>query len=308
MNRLRAAVDAMEEVVAADYWPVPTYDEILFYGLNPWLYGIGDYSNRLGKAVRWSRFDEGVLSYRTDFSMGKLDGIIEPLRRAVGKYAISDCVTKYYCSFPELKKDNQSYEIKRIPPINSLSVEVAEVLRHCFNYKGFPYSQKYIFFASSSDIDGEPFGETEMVLNLADKLGANNLLVKMHPRDTRMVYSQYGIEVMSDGGIPWEVIQLCEDMSDRVLLTATSGSFLTISAMSVCDALSLFLVPDEINSQALSQRVATIQETLDALHDSNHAMNVKLVPFREFLSSFNTPQEKSPVTGFSVDEKSMPLA
>ena len=31
MERLRAAVDAMEEIVAADYWPVPTYDEILFY-------------------------------------------------------------------------------------------------------------------------------------------------------------------------------------------------------------------------------------------------------------------------------------
>ena len=31
MARLRAAVDAMEEVVAADYWPVPTYDDILFY-------------------------------------------------------------------------------------------------------------------------------------------------------------------------------------------------------------------------------------------------------------------------------------
>ena len=31
MERLRAAVDAMEEVVAADYWPVPTYDDVLFY-------------------------------------------------------------------------------------------------------------------------------------------------------------------------------------------------------------------------------------------------------------------------------------
>lgn len=28
---LRAAVDAMEEIVAADCWPVPTYDDILFY-------------------------------------------------------------------------------------------------------------------------------------------------------------------------------------------------------------------------------------------------------------------------------------
>ncbi|MDO4437425.1 MAG: glutamine synthetase III [Coriobacteriaceae bacterium] len=31
MNELRAAVDAMEEIVAADYWPVPTYDDVLFY-------------------------------------------------------------------------------------------------------------------------------------------------------------------------------------------------------------------------------------------------------------------------------------
>ncbi|MDY2777377.1 MAG: glutamine synthetase III [Collinsella sp.] len=31
MASLRAAVDAMEEIVAADYWPVPTYDDILFY-------------------------------------------------------------------------------------------------------------------------------------------------------------------------------------------------------------------------------------------------------------------------------------
>ena len=31
MARLRAAVDAMEEIVAADYWPVPTYDDVLFY-------------------------------------------------------------------------------------------------------------------------------------------------------------------------------------------------------------------------------------------------------------------------------------
>ena len=31
MGRLRAAVDAMEPIVAREYWPVPTYDDILFY-------------------------------------------------------------------------------------------------------------------------------------------------------------------------------------------------------------------------------------------------------------------------------------
>lgn len=31
MDDLRAAVDAMEPIVASDYWPVPTYDDMLFY-------------------------------------------------------------------------------------------------------------------------------------------------------------------------------------------------------------------------------------------------------------------------------------
>lgn len=31
MGALRAAVDAMEPIVASDYWPVPTYDDMLFY-------------------------------------------------------------------------------------------------------------------------------------------------------------------------------------------------------------------------------------------------------------------------------------
>ena len=31
MEKLRAAVDALEDVVARDYWPVPTYNDILFY-------------------------------------------------------------------------------------------------------------------------------------------------------------------------------------------------------------------------------------------------------------------------------------
>ena len=31
MERLRAEVDALEIVVAAEHWPVPSYNDILFY-------------------------------------------------------------------------------------------------------------------------------------------------------------------------------------------------------------------------------------------------------------------------------------
>ncbi len=31
MDRLRAAVDAMETICSKEYWPLPTYNDILFY-------------------------------------------------------------------------------------------------------------------------------------------------------------------------------------------------------------------------------------------------------------------------------------
>jgi glutamine synthetase len=31
MDELRAAIDSMEPIVSNDYWPVPTYNDILFY-------------------------------------------------------------------------------------------------------------------------------------------------------------------------------------------------------------------------------------------------------------------------------------
>ena len=31
MEHLRACVDAMEKVCGAEYWPVPTYNEMLFW-------------------------------------------------------------------------------------------------------------------------------------------------------------------------------------------------------------------------------------------------------------------------------------
>lgn len=257
------------------------YDEIVFYGLNPWLYGIGDESVRKGKNVRWSRFDEGILSYDTDFAVGRIDGLLEPLRRMARKYAITDSVDRYYCYFPELKNSNLHWGIREIPLLNKESIDAVKAIRSVFGFDEFPYTQKYLFFASSSDIDGEPFGETEIVLKLAEAVGPENLLVKMHPRDTRDIYRNHGITVMENSQIPWEVVQLCSDMRGRVLLTVTSGAFLSASAMSECPAKAAFIVPDCADSPWLEKRVQSIGEAVQSLHRKGFARNVKVVQLGE---------------------------
>ena len=95
------------------------------------------------------------------------------------------------------------------------------------------YKEKYIFFTSICDFEnGEPIGEYELVCKVADFVGKENLLIKTHPRDTRTIYEDNGFTVDKNSSIPWEAIQLSRDFSDKVFLTATSGSVLAGSFMS----------------------------------------------------------------------------
>lgn len=252
------------------------YDEVVFYGLNPWLYEIGDGSVRCGSAVRWSRYDEGILSYGTDFSVGVLDRTIEPLRKLFGKYRITEEVSRYYCYFPELKQEER-WDVRRIPKLDRSCADTIEILKKVFSFEGFPYDQQYIFFASSSDIDGRSFGETEFILRIADIVGADNLLVKMHPRDTRDVYRSRGVSVMENSQIPWEVIQLCAEMGGRSLLTITSGAFLSISAMAGSESKAVFVIPENLEMPWLRERMKTITKTVEALHCLGYAENVGCV-------------------------------
>lgn len=252
------------------------YDEVVFYGLNPWLYEIGDGSMRCGGSIRWSRYDEGILSYGTDFSVGLLDRTIEPLRKLFGKYRITEEISRYYCYFPELKQEER-WDVRRIPQLDRSCTDTIEILKKVFSFKSFPYDQQFVFFASSSDIDGRPFGETEFVLRIADIVGADNLLVKMHPRDTRDVYRSRGVAVMENSQIPWEVIQLCAEMDGRFLLTITSGAFLSISAMAGSESKAAFVIPEGLEMPWLRERVGTIMKTVETLHCLGYAKNVGCV-------------------------------
>ena len=89
------------------------------------------------------------------------------------------------------------------------------------------YPQKYIYFAGTLDFEGgKPIGEFELVQKIAKQVGKENLLVKVHPRDTRSVYAEEGLLVDKNSSKPWEIIQMLGDFSNKVFLTATSGSVL----------------------------------------------------------------------------------
>lgn len=254
---------------------IELYDEIIFYNLELDLYEIADYYKKIGHRVRWSKFEEGILSYDTDFSKGVRISATRFLRRITKRTDVAECVNKYYCFFPEIKETHTKWEMVSIPLLEKNEAKLRDVLNYIFDYEPNKYPQKYIFFASSSDIDGHPFGETELVLKIADEVGVDNLLVKMHPRDDRTVYEDYGISVLRDSYIPWEVMQLNNVVDEVMLLTIHSGAFLSISAIMNQETKGRFLferVTCEDNTfNRRSQQIAT---TLDKLHKMNKCQNI----------------------------------
>lgn len=254
---------------------VDLYDEIIFYNLDLVLYSISDYYDKINHAVKWSRFEEGVLSYDTDFQMGLRIKVTRNIRKYIKRSDVALKVERYYCMFPELKATHKEWEFIKIPEIGANIIRLKEILNYIFNYQPEENKQKYIFFASSSDIDGHPFGETELILKIAEKVGNDNLLVKIHPRDGRKIYEEHGIRVLKNSYIPWEVMQLNQSMDDCVLLTVNSGAFISITAMLNQRIKGVFLYPCvNCDTPAFQKRASQISDMLHKLHKWNICMGL----------------------------------
>lgn len=226
------------------------------------------YKNNPGMVC--SRMEEGVLAYDVFFHEGadKLTGrlaAITKIRKLLKKANIFTLLKRFYCFQPDFYKGclkpvkidsvSEKGKMKDIL-IRSFSVDLNEE----------SYKEKYIFFTSVYDFEGgEPIGEYELVCKIADLVGKENLLVKTHPRDVRTIYEDNGFTVDKNSDVPWEAIQLSRDFSDKVFLTATSGSVLAGSFMSENPPKTFFMHKccNILDNKPAQKSVETIEELLN---------------------------------------------
>lgn len=259
--------------------PAP-YDLIIFFNITDEIYWISNASRALGGRGELARMEEGLASCDSNhahYVLGR-NVIREEVRSILGRPCISDPQLPFYCFIPELCDADFPAKPLPIPSISQTKDELATAMRGVFRHVEFPYSQQFIYFASSTDVDGYSFGETEMVLKIASIVGKHNLAVKMHPRDGRDVYRKAGLTVVENSYVPWEVFQLCNDFSERTFLSATSGSFLTMSAIGGNrQPSSLFVAPDHMTETQKDNWLFSrdwIDSTVDKLHKLGLCNNI----------------------------------
>lgn len=208
---------------------IEKYDEVIFHNWTFHVFALLDYYEKIHHYPIWSRFEEGLFSYNVDYGTFKSNTRIWTtikIRNLTKRKNLVGQVSKYYCIYPELRTAYPEWNSVTIPDFSTTAGELKRILNYIFDYHPIHDFRKFLYFSSMTVFD-----ENKLVQEIANVVGKENLLVKVHPRNKTSFYQENDIKVMENSFVPWEIAQMNMDPSGTILLTANSGSFIGITAM-----------------------------------------------------------------------------
>lgn len=230
--------------------------EFIGFNLDLSSHGVFAALYRRNRKIVCSAMEEGLLSYRTPRSTSGLLRSIEKLRAAFGWENLHGKIGQFYCFYPKAYAGD--LEPVAIPRLDSRDPELRALLQQIFlaDQPLEPYRQRYIYLPCIYDISGgDPIGERELTAVLCQGVGAENLLIKVHPREDASAYGTAGAEVDANSTVPFEVLCILQDLSQKVLITTLSGSVLNISALLAQPPVSYYAYPlCRLEGNPLAQR------------------------------------------------------
>ena len=234
------------------------YEKIYFYNMDLLLLCVWDIMVENGGKPQLVRFEEGVTGYPlldVRVKRKNIEGmrmkLTRLLRKVLPRTTFHSYINTYCVYFPEIFKKHitglykDGYKIEKIPFLSSKDTETVKILNHVFGYRPEKesYPWKFIYLESSMDYDGAGIGEYNLVCRLAEFVGKENILVKMHPRDTSKEYEKNGFTVSHNSAIPWELVLLNNDFTGYVFVSLSSSSMITGPAILKSDIESYYLYP-----------------------------------------------------------------
>lgn len=226
------------------------YDEIWYYNYCPWFYILQDFSSRKEKKLRWVRFAEGVFAYAwfkygiKELRINSKFGMLTFIRKILGKPVIALQTDDVYMSFPDLMEKDERNRISfhKIPQLNAKDELFATTVRNIFQYTKEDVYPQFIVLASAVDVDGTLTDnqEAKKIIEFADVVGKENIIIKKHPRDKRSIFEQAGLRVVRNN-IPIEILALCQDMANRCFVTVISSGSISMQLDTGVEVKTFFL-------------------------------------------------------------------
>ena len=122
--------------------------------------------------------------------------------------------------------EKMPFPIEKIPAIDYKNKEVKDIFHHIFGEAKLP-KQKFIFLEEAFFDDKIPSNDLELVLRIAEIVGKDQMIIKLHPRNKVNRFKEYGFQTMEHTQVPWEITLMDEDITDKILFTVSSNASIT---------------------------------------------------------------------------------
>ena len=227
---------------AFDNFHKADYDEFFFANFDFFSQRVYDCLKKNNPGLLLNFYEEGLASYSKKdeyfYNLYKKPqkGNITHNNVFVKNYIYGNIDRLYYFRPDFIEWDYGKSKTCKIDEINVSDLVFKEIINGVFgfSYNDNEYTGKYIFFEESYYQDSGFMDDVDLVNRIADAVGKENITVKIHPRNKVNRFKELGYKTNTNLVIPWEVIALNIDLSEKVLITISSSSIVTPLNMFNC--------------------------------------------------------------------------
>ncbi len=201
------------------------YDIILFSNISILTKLLVFFIRKKNRECKLGIFEEGLVTYTKLYASG--DDKSTLYSKFIDSEGIFPKIDFVYLCHPNLLEWNTyQAQVIQLPSLQRYNKEYIELLNIIFDYSSNVdvYDAKVIFFEESHCFEGFVVPDIDIVNKIAEKIGPENIMIKIHPRNPINRFSELGYKTNINTIIPWEVIMLNQEFDDKIFVTISSGA------------------------------------------------------------------------------------
>lgn len=217
-----------------------SYDELFISNYDYFSQFLYDNLKRKNSKMVLNVFEDGLSTYSKK-TMEFYNGIKpydNKIKNIIFKFVFKrkylyNNVNKVFVYDTDLLEWTPNCDIVRIQKIDKNDENFKKTVNKVFNYDDLvdKYDEKYIFFEEAYYADTGYMEDVNLIETIAKIVGKENMLIKIHPRNSVNRFAERGFNTNKDTAIPWEIIAMNTDIENKVLITIASSSIVNPTAI-----------------------------------------------------------------------------
>ena len=212
-----------------------SYDSFLFANFSIDVNIIYKNLVKKNKAIKVYMFEDGYATYSKYYgtTLAKISGnstLFNNIIHSILNPAFHD-VKGIYLFSPSLLTYTPEFKIIKMNAFDSSSLSIFNKIFKYDELKDKYQNKKVIFFEESYFADGIKTEDIQIVEKISNIVGKDNIIIKIHPRNPVNRFKELGYTTNINTNIPWEVIALNMDLSNKILVTIASVAAIVPKAL-----------------------------------------------------------------------------